>query len=104
MTAKEKQMADRLEQSLKASGRLVGEHSIASDIPLEGIFLYKENDEWIVANTCRGRIEQIYGRFPKIFFASLFFIDEMFPAAIVPKVKEEFCRLLRENVIGFMDV
>lgn len=103
ITEKEKQMAKRLNNALEISGVSAGAYSIITEIPFDGFFLYKENDEWIVASASRGNLYQTFGRFSKMFYASLFFIDMVDPFRN-NEIQNVFRRLLRDNVSEFENV
>lgn len=103
VTEKEKQMAGKLDEALKVSGVSTGAYSIIAEIPFDGFFLYKENDEWIVAAASRGNLYQTFGHFSKMFYASLFFIDMVEPFRN-NEIQNVFRRLLRGNVSEFEDV
>lgn len=103
ITEKEKRMAENLNESLKTGGIPVDAYSIITEIPFDGFFLYKEHGEWVVAAASRGNLYQTFGRFPKMFYAALFFIDMIAPFNN-NEIQNIFRRLLRENVSEFENV
>lgn len=68
------------------------------NIPFEGIFLYKENNEWIVSDVSRSKIYKTYGRFNSIVYAAVFCIDMLFLPNKIGEVESDFYNALNKNV------
>lgn len=102
ITEKEQCIAGELDKILQSEVE-PGGYSIAGSIPFDGIFMYKEENKWIVADVSRGRIYRHLGEFQEIFLASLFCINMLIPYNKSGEIQKKFCEILHKNVPGFND-
>lgn len=102
MTDKEEKMIKCINQII-VKNHLVG--CVAGDYLCDGICLNKENNEWVVSLTSRNHIDLVYGRFPQLLNAGLFFMDQIFSSfQESAKAKEALCELWQKNVPNFINV
>ena len=100
ITEKEQRIANELDKLLRNNVE-PGVYSIMNDIPFDGIYMYKENEKWVVADVSRGKIYRYLGEFREIFLASLFCINMLVPYEKTGELGKKFCKMLHENVPGY---
>lgn len=97
------------DQMLECIKQIIKEHHLVGcaigSYPCDGICLNKECEEWVVSVMSRNEVDQICGRFPRLFDASLFFVDQLFPSFQEgASAKGELCNLWGKNVLNFMNI
>lgn len=96
------------DQMLACVKQIINEHHLVGcaigSYPCDSICLNKECEEW-VSIMSRNEVNQICGRFPRLFDASLFFVDQLFSSFQEgASAKEELCNLWEKNVSNFMNI
>lgn len=72
VTEKEKSIAKQFENVLQKNNVPIGSYALIDNLPFDGIFLHKEDNEWLVSAVSRGKVYRTFGRFQAILYAALF--------------------------------